>query len=282
MKRTLSFAAVCFSLVLAWTAAGQTTSTNRWRLVWSDEFNQPDGSAPDAAKWSFETGGQGWGNQELEYYTARTNNARIVGGNLVIEAQQEDYHGNQYTSARLKTQGKWSGLYGRMEARIKIPRGQGIWPAFWMLGTNINAVGWPRCGEVDIMENIGKEPTLVHGTIHGPGYSGGGGIGGPGALPGKPKLADDFHLYAVEWTTNQIKWFVDDVQYFNVTPARLPKGTTWVYTQPHFLLLNLAVGGQWPGNPDRTTVFPQQMLVDYVRVYAPANAAPGRIADSNP
>src|SRR5580693_9298917 len=129
-----------------------------WQLVWSDEFNQPDGSSPDPTKWTFNTGGGGWGNNELEYYTSRTNNARIVGGQLVIEADQESYGGSSYTSARMLTQGLGSWTYGRMEASIKIPRGQGIWPAFWMLGTNINTsgVGWPKCGEIDIMENIGK------------------------------------------------------------------------------------------------------------------------------
>ena len=242
-----------------------------WTLVWSDEFTQPDGSSPDTNKWTYDLGADGWGNSELEYYTSRTNNARIVGGRLVIQANRESYSGSSYTSARLKTQGKWSWAYGRMETRIKIPRGQGMWPAFWMLGANITSVGWPNCGEVDIMENIGVEPTLVHGTIHGPGYSGSGGIGHSCALPGNPAFADDFHIYAVEWTTNQIKWFVDGCQYFSANAASLPAGTTWVYTQPQFLLLNLAVGGTWPGNPDGTTVFPQQMLVDYVRVYAPAN-----------
>jgi beta-glucanase (GH16 family) len=247
-----------------------------WTLVWSDEFNQPDGSSPDTNKWAYDLGAGGWGNGELENYTSRTNNARIVGGMLVIEADQESYRGSSYTSARLKTQGKWSWKYGRLEARIKIPHGQGMWPAFWMLGTNITTVGWPACGEVDIMENIGKEPTLVHGTIHGPGYSGANGIGGPCALPGNPAFANDFHVYAVEWTANQIKWFVDGYQYFSANSASIPAGDTWVYTQPQFLLLNLAVGGAWPGNPDATTTFPQQMIVDYVRVYAPTNLPAGR------
>lgn len=258
----------CVCLCVGLTSQAAPLSTNGWTLVWADEFNLPDGSAPDTNHWTFETGGGGWGNNELEYYTPGTNNARILGGMLVIEARREDYSGRHYTSARLKTQGKWSFRYGRVEGRIQIPRGQGIWPAFWMLGTNISAAGWPRCGEVDIMENIGKEPTLVHGTIHGPGYSGGAGIGGPGALPNKAALADDFHLYSVEWTPDQIKWFLDGQQYFSVSPASLPKGKTWVYNQPQFLILNLAVGGYWPGNPDGSTTFPQQMRVDYVRVYA--------------
>jgi beta-glucanase (GH16 family) len=246
-------------------------NTTGWSLVWSDEFNQADGTLPDANKWTNDIGGGGWGNSELEYYTSRTNNARIVGGMLVIEADKENYQGSSYTSARLKTQGKWSWRYGRMEARIKIPRGQGMWPAFWMLGTNITSVNWPTCGEVDIMENIGREPALVHGTAHGPGYSGANGIGGPCALPGNPNFADDFHIYAIEWTTNQIKWFVDGYQYFSINTASIPAGDAWVYTAPQFLLLNLAVGGTWPGNPDGTTTFPQQMLVDYVRIYAPTN-----------
>ena len=190
---------------------------------------------------------------------------------LVVEARQESYQGSNYTSARLKTQGKWSWRYGRIEARIKIPRGQGLWPAFWMLGTNVATAGWPDCGEIDIMENIGREPALVHGTMYGPGYSGANGVGGPCSLPGNPNFADDFHIYAVEWTTNEIKWFVDSHQYFSSNSGSIPGGATWVYTQPQFIILNVAVGGSWPGNPDGTTVFPQQMLVDYVRVYAPTN-----------
>ena len=249
---------------LASLAGGLGSASAAWQLVWSDEF---DGTNIDTTKWGFDLGGGGWGNRELEYYTSRTNNARIEGGQLVIEARQESYSGSSYTSARLLTKGKWSWTYGRIEARIKIPRGQGVWPAFWMLGANISTVGWPACGEVDIMENIGREPAIVHGTVHGPGYSGGNGIGGPYSLPGGAAFADDFHLYAVEWTTNQIKWFVDGQQYFMVTPANLPKGTTWVFTRPQFLLLNVAVGGSWPGNPKATTTFPQRMTVDYVRVY---------------
>ena len=238
-----------------------------WHLVWSDEFNLPDGSTPDATKWGYNLGGGGWGNSELEYYTARTNNARIEDGQLVIEAWKENFQGNNYTSARLRTKDKCSWAYGRIEARIKIPRGQGIWPAFWMLGTNIASVPWPACGEIDIMENIGREPGIVHGTVHGPGYSGGGGIGGPATLPDGAAFADDFHVFGVEWETNRIRWFLDGNLYFTLTPAKLPAGRQWVYNQPQFLLLNLAVGGAWPGNPDATTVFPQRMTVDYVRVY---------------
>ena len=239
-----------------------------WTLVWADEFDQADGSAPDAANWDYDLGAGGWGNNELQYYTSRTNNARIEGGQLVIEAWQENYGGRTNTSARLLTKGKWAWAYGRIEARIKIPRGQGIWPAFWMMGANIASVNWPACGEIDIMENIGKEANLVHGTVHGPGYSGGNGIGQSYSLPAGAAFADAFHTYAVEWTTNQIRWFVDGQQYFTVAASDLPNGTTWVFTQPQFLLLNVAVGGQWPGYPNATTIFPQRMTVEYVRVYA--------------
>ena len=245
-----------------------------WQLVWSDEFNQPDGSSPDPTKWGYDLGGGGHGNNELENYTSRTNNARIVGGNLVIEADQENYGGDSYTSARMKTQGLWSWTYGRVEARIKIPRGQGIWPAFWMLGNSIGSVGWPACGEIDIMENIGKtsDQGTDHSTLHGPqnggDYNGGAGISHTHTLPGGAALADDFHLYAVEWTTNQIQFFLDTNLFATVTPANVPSGGTWVFTAPEFIILNIAVGGNWPGNPDGTTVFPQQMLVDYVHVYS--------------
>ena len=232
-----------------------------WKLVWSDEFNGPNGSAVDSSKWVTETGGGGWGNNELEYYTSRLENASQQNGNLVIKVLQEKYTGadgvtRNYTSARLKTQGKFSQTYGRFEARIKIPRGQGIWPAFWMLGNDIDKPGWPACGEIDIMENIGKEPALVHGTIHGPGYSGANGIGSPYALPGDQRFADDFHIFAVEWEPNVIRFYVDDHLYATRTPADLPKGTKWVYDHPFFLLLNVAVGGGWPGNPDAIHRFP--------------------------
>lgn len=245
-----------------------------WQLVWSDEFTQADGSSPDSSKWGFEISGGGFGNNELESYTSRTNNARIIGGQLVIEARQETYTGpdniqRNYTSARMLTKGKWAWTYGRIEASIKIPKGQGIWPAFWMLGANIDSVGWPTCGEIDIMENIGNvgDQGITHGTLHGPGYSGSGGLSGTYTLPGGAKLSDAFHVFAVEWTTNQIKWYMDNVQYFTLTPANLPGGSTWVFNAQQYILLNLAVGGNWPGNPDGTTVFPQQMIVDYVRVY---------------
>jgi beta-glucanase (GH16 family) len=254
----------------------QTPARPGWTLVWSDEFDGRDGSSVDKNKWVPEIGGGKWGNNESEYYTARPKNASIRGGNLVITARKEKHTGRDkktwdYTSARLKTAGKFSQAYGRFEARMKIPYGQGIWPAFWMLGTDIDKSGWPACGEIDVMENIGKEPSLVHGTIHGPGYSGGDGIGSPYTLPDSKHFSDSFHVFAVEWEPQAIRFYVDDTLYATRNPAELPARTKWVYDHPFFMILNLAVGGDWPGYPDATTIFPQTMQVDYVRVYRQAN-----------
>ncbi len=247
-------------------------SGNDWKLVWSDEFNGRNGSGVDTTKWVSEIGGGKWGNQELEYYTNRLQNAYMQDGNLVIKSQQEKYTGADgvtwnYTSARLKTLGKFVQTYGRFEARMKIPYGQGLWPAFWMLGDDIDRVDWPTCGEIDIMENIGKEPSTIYGSIHGPGYTGAIGIGAPYRLPGRQRFSDDFHVFAVEWEPDTIRFYVDKDLYATRTRAELKPGWKWVFDHPFFLLLNVAVGGDWPGNPDTTTVFPQTMLVDYVRVY---------------
>ncbi len=267
-----SLGVLLLTSVCAWAQNNGQSSRSGWELVWSDEFNGANGSALDSSKWVSESGGNGWGNQELEYYTTRTENAFQQNGNLVIKVLEEKYTGSDgvtrnYTSARLKTQGKFSRRCGRFEARIKIPQGQGIWPAFWMLGDDIDRTQWPGSGEIDIMENIGKEPGTVHGTIHGPGYSGDKGIGSPFELPAGQRFADDFHVYAVEWEPKAIRFYVDDHLYATRNPVELPKGARWVYNHPFFLLLNVAVGGAWPGNPDASTVFPQTMLVDYVRVY---------------
>ncbi len=237
-----------------------------WTLVWSDEFDGLAGTAPDPAKWIYDLGADGWGNQELENYTGGRENSYLDGaGRLVIEARQPAP--GQYTSARLKTQSKFAIEYGRIEARMKLPAGQGIWPAFWMLGVDIPEVGWPQCGEIDIMENIGRGPATVHATIHGPGYSGSNGIGQSYSLPDAQPFAGDYHVFAAEWSQNGIQFFVDGHLYHAVEPASLPQGAAWVFNHPFFLLLNVAVGGSWPGNPDATTSFPQKMLVDYVRVY---------------
>jgi len=246
--------------------------TRPWALVWSDEFDGANGTSPDAAKWVFDIGGWGWGNDELETYTDRTENARLEDGMLLIRALQETYTGpdlipRDYTSARIKTLGRAQWTYGKVEARLKLPFGQGLWPAFWMLGADIEQVGWPSCGEIDIMENIGREPSTVHATLHGPGYSGGSGIGASYTLPGGARFADDFHVFTVEWELNVIRFYVDGNLYATRGPTDLPGGTSWVFNKPFFIILNVAVGGNWPGAPDASTVFPQTMYVDYVRAY---------------
>ncbi len=262
-----------YSLSCRGGATLQPPPAKGWTLVWSDEFDGPDGSSPDLKKWTYDMGGHGWGNKELEYYTNRLQNAQIKGGNLVITTQKETYSGadgvmRNYTSARLKTQGLFTQKYGRFEARIKIPAGQGTWPAFWMLGNNIDSVGWPKCGEIDIMENIGKEPGIVHGSLHGPRTTARtSDATAVFRLPAGQNFADDFHLYAVEWEPGVVRFYVDTNLYATFSSAQWAPGGTWVFDHPFFLLLNVAVGGTWPGSPDSTTVFPQQMLVDYVRVY---------------
>jgi beta-glucanase (GH16 family) len=240
-----------------------------WTLIWSDEFNAAAGTGVDTTKWNLINKGDGFGNNELEFYTNRTANGYHDGdGLLVIKVIKEAYMGRQYTSARLESNSKFQHLYGRYEARLQLPHGQGIWPAFWMLGNNIGSAGWPTCGEIDIMENIGKEPSIVHGSLHGPGYSGGNPLGQAYTLPSGATYADGFHVFAVEWELNVVRFYMDDILYGTKTPADTPSGARWVYDHPFYLLLNVAVGGNWPGAPDSTTTFPQMMLVDYVRVYS--------------
>src|SRR2546423_9921135 len=266
-------AAALLSLSCGGGAMLQPPPPASYKLVWSDEFSGPDGASPDSSKWTYDIGGNGWGNNELEYYTNRTQNAQIKGGNLVITERKEIYNGSDgvtrnYTSARLKTQGLFSQAYGRFEARIKIPAGQGMWPAFWMLGSDITSNGWPRCGEIDIMENIGKEPGTVHGSLHGPSTT------SPTSdstatfsLPAGQNFSDDFHLHAVEWEPGTVRFYVDSNLYATFNSSQWPAGGTWVFDHPFFIIVNVALGGDWPGSPDNTTIFPQQMLVDYVRVY---------------
>jgi beta-glucanase (GH16 family) len=241
-------------------------------LTWRDEFNGVNGSSPSSSKWTIETGGKGWGNDELETYTSRKKNVHQQGGNLIIEADKESFTGRDgiarnYTSARMKTLGHFSQKYGRFEARMKLPSGKGMWSAFWLLGSNFSTAGWPGCGEIDIMENIGSEPSIVHGSMHGPGYSGSTPLTSIHALP-SAKLADDFHVYAIEWEPKIVRFYIDDTVYASKTPADLPSGRTWVFDHPFFIILNLAVGGNMPGSPDSSTKFPQQMLVEYVRVFS--------------
>ena len=241
-------------------------------VTFSDTFDGAAGSAVNSSKWQIETG-DNVNNHERQYYTSGANNAALDGqGHLVITARRENpnnyqcwYGRCEYTSARLNTAGKFTTTYGRVEARLKVPRGQGMWPAFWMLGNDIGQVGWPNSGEIDIMENVGFEPSTVHGTLHGPGYSGSGGIGGAYSLPGGQAFADAFHTFAIDWSPDAVTWSVDGNVYQRRTPADLG-GRQWVFNKPFFLILNLAVGGYWPGDPDGSTSFPQQLVVDEVKV----------------
>jgi beta-glucanase (GH16 family) len=268
---------LCLFIVLAAPkfGASQTAAnlphTLGWVLTWNDEFNGPNGSPPDPAKWTVESGGSGWGNNELEYYTARSENVRVENGNLVIDAIKERFVGpdrvqRDYTSARLKTKGHFSQRYGRFEARIQIPSGQGAWPAFWMLGDDYPVKGWPACGEIDVMESTGSEADTIEGSLHGPGYSGTNPLTAAYRLP-RGRFSDSFHVFAIEWEPQVVRFYVDDKLYATRTPADLSNGKPWVYDHTFFLLLNLAVGGNFPGRPGDSTVFPQRMLVDYVRVY---------------
>jgi beta-glucanase (GH16 family) len=234
-----------------------------WKLAWADEFDGPD---IDTNNWGYDLGNLygGWGNSELEYYTSRTCNAFITDGNLVIQAIKESYSGYEYTSSRMITKGKMSRKYGKVEARMKLPYGQGIWPAFWMMGDTGN---WPACGEIDVMEMIGggdARDNKSYGTGHWDdgGHQMSGGSIMPVAWPAK--LSDEYHIFTIEWDASSIKWFVDGVQFhtMDTTPAVRSE-----FNQPYYILLNLAVGGTWPGIPDGTTVFPQVMYVDYVRWY---------------
>jgi len=250
-----------------------------WKLVWSDEFNGASGSAPNPSVWGNQVGDgtadgiPGWGNDELEYYTAGGTNAAADGqGNLAITTKKADgsllcYYGPcGYTSARLLTKSRFEVAYGRVEARVKVPKGAGLWPAFWMLGTDIDQVGWPQTGEIDIMEHVGRVPNGVFGTLHGPGYSGGQSYGKSVDL-GTP-VADAFHTFAVEWQPDKITFALDGVPYFTATPNDpFLQGKQWVYNHPFYMLLNVAVGGNFGGPVGSDTTFPQTTLVDYVRLY---------------
>jgi beta-glucanase (GH16 family) len=237
---------------------------NLQSIVMQDEFDI-DG-APDSSIWTYDigTGENGWGNNELQYYTDKTDNVKVENGYLLITAKEESLNGSSYTSARLTTNGLFERAYGRFETRMRLPYGQGIWPAFWLLGSNCEEIVWPACGEIDIMEYRGQEPTKVLGSVHGPGYSGG------EAITKSYTLEDDrfdtgFHVFGIEWTPDYINYYVDDVLYNQITPADVTGD--WVFDHPFYIIINLAVGGSFPGNPNSETTFPQTMLIDYVRVY---------------
>jgi beta-glucanase (GH16 family) len=272
------FAIILFGFLFS--ASARQTNAQSWTLTWADEFDGPANSAPNAKKWGYDLGGNGWGNNELQTYTSRTQNAYLDGeGRLIIKVIRETFQGTDgitrnYTSARLLSKGKYEQRYGRFEVRARVPFGQGIWPAFWMLGNNIDSAGWPSCGEIDIMEHVGKQPSVNHGSLHGPGYSGGNPLTGTFTLPNAGRFTDDFHVFAVEWEADAIRFYVDDTLYQTKTPANLPAGSRWVFDHPFFMILNVAVGGSFPGNPDDTTTFPQTLMVDYVRVYAKGASRP--------
>lgn len=241
--------------------------TDGWQLVWQDEFSTDEINRDN---WTYDIGGWGWGNGEAQYYTERETNARVEDGMLVIEAHQEQFEESYYTSARLKTQGLQEFRYGRIEARLKVPAGAGLWPAFWMLGSGFEegsedqSKNWPNVGEIDVMEYLGREPDLIMGTIHGPGYAGA--LGLTTWHRQDYDIADAFHTYAVEWDETGIRWFYDGEQYAEKTPDSLGN-REWVFDNEFFMILNLAVGGNFPGPIDLELEFPVRLLVDHVRVY---------------
>jgi beta-glucanase (GH16 family) len=244
-----------------------------WKLVWSDEFNATE---LDKRNWTFDLGGGGWGNNELEKYTSERTNVFVANGELVIQAVKS---GTNYTSARLKTQGLRSWTYGKIAARMKLPSGAGIWPAFWLLGNSITTIGWPKCGEVDIMELIGGGAAdgTIYGTMHwqenGSHLSKG---SGPYSLPKPQFFYQAYHVFEIEWSATNFVWKLDGAKYFTAPINPTTQPGTLAFQQPFFIILNLAVGGDWPGSPNSSTVFPQQLRVDWVRVFQPGAAdAPG-------
>jgi beta-glucanase (GH16 family) len=260
LRHTLPAAAIALALL----GCSTEPENSSWSLVWQDEFDGAAGTLPSAADWRFDVG-TGWGNAQLEYDTDRADNASLDGnGHLAITARQESFAGSAYTSARITTQGKREFRYGRIAARIKLPVGQGIWPAFWMLGGNIGSVGWPQAGEIDIMEYRGQEPRVVLGSVHGPGYSAGNAITRRYELQ-QARFDDDFHEFSVDWAADRIDFFVDGRLYHTVRREQVPG--EWVFTHPFYIILNVAVGGTFVGPPNAQTRFPQVMLVDWVRVY---------------
>jgi len=267
IKTTAIYSFLLLMLIGCNKEAKQTLPERSWELVWSDDFTGAAGTSPDNAKWSFDigTGSNGWGNSELQYYTNRNSNVQLDGnGKLVITAKSESYAGAGFTSARIKTKNLFSQAYGRFEARIKTPTGPGLWPAFWMLGSNIDATPWPQCGEIDIMEQRGQQPSVTHGSLHGPGYSGASAITKPYGLA-NGRFDTDYHIYAIEWGEGYIDYFVDDFLYQRITPDNVTG--EWVYDHPFYIILNVAVGGNFVGFPTSGTPFPQSMYVDYVKVY---------------
>lgn len=268
-------ALILISLAASMACGGPESTTSdiqpEYELVWSDEFKGDSLQSPDSNKWTFDIGrgDNGWGNGELQYYTNRQQNAHLDGkGHLVIRALRQKYENAEYTSARMKTKNKFEQKYGRFEARIRPPTGEGIWPAYWMLGSNIDTVGWPQCGEIDIMEFIGKARNEIHGSLHGPGHSAGEAISTIYTLP-SGDVDEDFNLYAVEWSADSIVFFVNEVPYQRVLKSKMPG--QWVYNTPFFMLVNLAIGGTYVGYPSADETFPKELVIDFIRVYERVN-----------
>lgn len=252
-------------LYLPTDTTGYTTPSTYpgYHLAWSDEFN---GNALNTQDWNYEQGGGGWGNNELENYTNRAQNAFVSAGHLIIEARSENYGGNSYTSARLTTQGKQQFTYGRIDIRAKLPISKGLWPALWMLGSNISSVPWPGCGETDIMELVGQAPSQVTGSMHWQQAGGSEGNYTGNYVLSSGDFSQQFHVFSVIWKQDSLRFLVDDHVYVNGSKANVTSGN-YPFNSPFFFIVNVAVGGAWPGPPDNTTVFPQRMFVDYVRVF---------------
>ncbi len=256
---------LCDGTYLPVVDSGYTTPTSYagYSLAWNDEFSE---DSLDNASWNYETGGDGWGNNELEYYTNSSKNCYITQHKyLVIEARNEAVGNNSYTSARIQTLGKHEFKYGRIDIRAKVPYGKGMWPALWMLGSDINTSPWPLCGEIDMMEVLGNNPSETYGTLHwGDATTGQLSVGGNYSLTGDD-FSKKFHVFTTIWTADKIEWYVDDIKYFGASQASIT-GTN-PFNNPFFFIFNVAVGGNWPGSPDGTTIFPQRMIVDYIRVF---------------
>jgi beta-glucanase (GH16 family) len=253
-------------LYLPTDSTGYTTPTSYpgYHLAWSDEFS---GNTLNTQNWGFDIGNSnGWGNQELEYYTSSTNNVFVSAGNLIIEARQESNNGFNYTSGRIKTEGIQQFTYGRIDIRAKLPVLHGMWPALWMLGSNINTVPWPGCGETDIMELVGSNPSRVTGSMHWQNSDGTEGTYNNNYFLSTGDFSQQFHVFSLAWKKDSVQFFVDDQLYVNGSIANVTSGT-YPFNLPFFFIFNVAVGGNFPGNPDNTTVFPQRMFVDYVRVF---------------
>lgn len=235
-------------------------------LIWQDEF---EGTALNENNWNYKigNGNDGWGNNELQFY--REENTSIQDGHLVIEARNQNFSGFNYTSSRLTTEGKFTFTHGRVDIRAALPEGQGIWPALWMLGENITTVGWPRCGEIDIMELVGHQPSTVHSTVH---YANSAGshiqsVTGTSNLSGGEKFSDEFHVFSLIWSQDRMEFYLDDNLQQVITRSSLGASNPYPFNEPFYFLFNIAVGGNWPGSPDATTQFPQHMFVDYIRVF---------------